>query len=152
MNRDYIAKLRQVADLMEELFVDNASIVREREWKAKKETNEQKAAKTITDNMIKVFTEGFNEEAYQKSKLKPVVDNYTELEMIRGKTPNYKEFVLKHTKPVTQESKTQESNPTKVAPNKGYKYPKGTHWTQKPENAALLKRTIKKMIKATKKK
>src|SRR5215471_1216347 len=25
-----------------------------------------------------------------------------------------------------------------LSPNKGYKYPKGTHWTQKPENKAKL--------------
>jgi coenzyme F420-reducing hydrogenase alpha subunit len=38
----------------------------------------------------------------------------------------------------------------KESPNKGYKYPAGQHWTQKPENKNKLKKVVTIMTKTNK--
>jgi len=45
---------------------------------------------------------------------------------------------------------THSVEPIKIknpSPNKGYKYPSGTHWTQKPENKNKLRRVVNKLNK-----
>lgn len=49
---------------------------------------------------------------------------------------------------VTSSPKVTSSSPLRKGTNKGYRYPKGTHWTQLPENKERVRELALKKAKA----
>lgn len=67
MNKEYIAKLRLMVDLMEELLTPGHDVSIKKDKRNKKQ-KEQKAEKAITEKMNKVIADGFNELETKKEK------------------------------------------------------------------------------------
>jgi len=133
MMREFIKKLRMIADNIEANLNELDSIL-------------PPSGQRIEHEILKTFSEGFNDKADEKAKGK----SHIIYDKLFDKFPTREEFMKKWTeKPVpyrwTPANKKQEEGRMKRKYTKLY-----PHWTQRPENKEKLAKIIRKMQRAKK--